>query len=234
MGNNPTNLVDKDGGCVGDNCPDDIVQGDCQCSYRNDNGDRITELSNDTNFSDLNFNSGGQNWTNPGSSITRYSLYENRPDVDGIVTFWEAREFSKNGGGDLYIDESKIDYKSVKEFGVWDFKNGDIQTINFFNVYNNRGSQYRPATADSALSFVYGQLKLKLLDVHTGSVKLMTGHHASAPNAFDVFDFSNPLFHILAGSGAPINMYSYGTGNINTTLNMGSLFDNTLNSGRRR
>ena len=169
--------------------------------------------------------------------INHFMNIPNRPDFDGIVTFWEAREFSKNGGGSLYVDESKMNFESVKEFGVWDFKNGEVQVINFFSAYNqyssNKNVKYRPATANATLSFVYGRLKFKMLDVHTGSVKLMTGHLAEAPNAFDRFDFANPLFHWLAGSGSPINMYSYGTGTINTTLDMGSLWNHPVNSRRR-
>ncbi|MCD2260799.1 RHS repeat-associated core domain-containing protein, partial [Psychroserpens luteolus] len=246
MGNNPISRVDPDGG------EDNPIYGS-DGSFRGVDefgldGEAIVydgEFTNGMSQSEILDNGGffiGDNFdflnTYAGNKImNHYMDIPNRPDFDGVVTFWEARKYSKNGGGDLYIDVSKMDFESVNEFGVWDFKNNKVRVVNFFNLYNNypnsKNILYRPATENGTLSFVYGRLKIELIDVHTGAIKLQTGHLAEAPNAFDRFDFRNGFFHWLAGSGEAINFYGYGTGKINLTLNMGPLWDHPINSKRR-
>lgn len=55
MGNNPVIRVDPNGGCVGDDCPDEVEVGDCQCSYMNFDGERITVVANQDEYSEVKF-----------------------------------------------------------------------------------------------------------------------------------------------------------------------------------
>ncbi len=219
MGNNPVNLGDPDGGSTSPiydkngnflGTDDQGLQGDAIIMDKNDFTQGMSHadaLNVGTLYSDypLIFNS------NFYSKVdNHYSLLPSRPDYDGIVTVGEAKEWRKIGNGQpLYVDISKIDFKS-SQLSIYDFdKAGQTLSVNFFpgdlKPFKSYTALHRPASWQ--VGRVYGTLAVTLLDPN-GTVTL----RANRAGAFDRYDF------ILSNKGA-FNFIGYGNGKIHTDWN---------------
>ncbi|MEM0942160.1 MAG: hypothetical protein AAGI25_20570, partial [Bacteroidota bacterium] len=131
-----------------------------------------------------------------------------RPDEDGYITFWEARDHYRNGGGtSLYADLGGLDLSKIS---ANDFPEG-IGSSNVFNL----DQKYFANANDAA---VFGSISLRLVDQNT----------VVAMRAFDIYDFdikpwSSQTFirnvatmgaNAIHGSGQSFVIWIYGQGKI--------------------
>ena len=131
-----------------------------------------------------------------------------RPDNDGKLTFYEARDWWRNGDGQsLMIDINSLDLSNVH---LSDFNN-DILNINF------AGNDFNITNINDAL--VYGNIQLK----HIGNGYVVES------SCHDIYDFnmipwSKDTFirnvltivgRIVNGSGTPYIIWIYGKAKVN-------------------
>jgi len=129
-----------------------------------------------------------------------------RPDYDGKITFSEANEWYRNGGGKpLFVDASKVDLYPVETSS---FKQGVGSSIYFNYIFSNNGQT----------GLVYGTIKLTLKDAN-GTVVL------GSNGVLDIYDFDTQkgryirngltwLGKQVAGNGTAYKIYNYGTGQV--------------------
>lgn len=131
-----------------------------------------------------------------------------RPDEDGYITFLEARDWYRNGGGkSLYADLAGLDLSKIS---ASDFPEG-IGSSKVFNL----DQKYFANKNDAA---VYGSISLRLTSQNT----------VVATSAFDIYDFdikpwSSQTFirnvatmgaNAIHGSGQSFVIWIYGQGKI--------------------
>jgi len=140
---------------------------------------------------------------------------KNRPDWDGKITWEEAKEWYRTGGGQpLYVDASKIDLSPLT---IKDFEDKKSKYINFAS----------PKYANFSTGLVYGTIKVTLLD-DNGTVCLGNCNTNFLDNfGFELQqgrtyrNFATKVGHFLAGNGIPFNIYTYGRAYIDLTSNTG-------------
>jgi len=227
--NNPVNRVDLNG--MKDDTWDDWVERKDGSVYWNDNvtsaydkdlqkGEtyrgktyRRFEHILATTYNDVYYN--------PDETIT--STLRQRPDFDGVVTDNEAVDWYHYGGGNpLTVDISQFRFKS-SDLSVEDFthRGRNALSVNFFNAgdihFFNSNILYRPAS-DETLSDAYGTIRLALVNVNTGEIRVVTRPNGS----FDTYDFSR-FASIFAnslrsnGNPKPFEFFGKGTGTIRLT-----------------
>ena len=143
-----------------------------------------------------------------------------RPDFDGVVTFGEARDWSRSGDGSpLYININKMNFGDTSLF-TGDFDDNNFAQVNFWVANHHildKGFLWRPAESSNPLSWVFGTLRMNLTDATIGEVSLQTvfGVH---PDSFDTFDF-NKFGAIAKGIGIQkeFDFIGYGKGRVNLT-----------------
>ncbi|MEM0940477.1 MAG: hypothetical protein AAGI25_11925 [Bacteroidota bacterium] len=91
-----------------------------------------------------------------------------RPDEDGYITFWEARDHYRNGGGtSLYADLARLDLSKISE--------SDFNGVGSYRTFNLDQDYF--ANANDAA--VFGSITLKLIGPNT----------VQAYRAYDIYDF---------------------------------------------
>jgi RHS repeat-associated protein len=109
---------------------------------------------------------------------SHFQSLKSRPDYDGIVTFSEAAKWMKNGGGDLFIDASKLDLSPIDtdyfEKGV-----GQSKSYDFFNGYKG-------LIENTNMALTFGEIWMTLED-KDGTVSL--GPPSRNDGFLDSFDF---------------------------------------------
>src|SRR5690606_16275739 len=140
----------------------------------------------------LSYNLGAEGLNEGGLDklLSHKAGLKDRPDWDGILTLQESEDWWNHGNGQpLFVDISKINFKSSK-LNTGDFeKVGDQMPVNFFDFYNNRkGTLWRPSS-DYNLGRVYGTLTLKLMN-SDGVINVVP----RSSGQIDDYDFHNPLF----------------------------------------
>ncbi|WP_374174306.1 DUF6443 domain-containing protein [Flavobacterium tructae] len=105
-----------------------------------------------------------------------YTDLPNRPDYDGVVQDWEARQWWNNGTGEpLYIDVAQLDLTP-------------LTTASF--TEDNRRLQYNFFTStrtDTRTGRVHGTLTMRLRNQNTGEV----GFFRDNNGFFDTYDFND-------------------------------------------
>ena len=134
MGNNPVKYADPDGGCVGDDCAPIAQVGDCQCSYVNGLGDRITEVQSFTQAVDMGLDvfqggimqalefSAGMTDGEIGGNIVRMGREKTAPYFYPIVlapAFYAEPVTAYLGS---VMNNYLSDYSSQKMFNPYDIK----------------------------------------------------------------------------------------------------------------
>ena len=140
--------------------------------------------------------------------ITHFNKLPERPDYDGYLTFYDAIKWYNTGNGKpLFIDISKLDFKSSKLSSA-DFKNKNELMVNFFVLDTNKKALHRPARNQN-LGAVFGTLTIKYLG--NGKVDLVKNKNG----LIDIFDFRNQRFEKIAdylypGEGVSFKIFGYG------------------------
>ncbi len=183
--NNPLKFIDPNGGFVNPiydeegnflGTDDRGLQGEAIVMNKSDFTQGMSHevaLDKGTLLSDLsnNFSSGTIN-----KIRSHQSGLSSRPDWDGKLTFGEVTKWSNEGSGKpLFVDANKINLSSVD---INDFKSKNSKFINLL------GSDFNLESGP-----VYGHIKITLLDVETGKVRL--GFDSTL---LDIHDFANKFF----------------------------------------
>ncbi|WP_428231969.1 DUF6443 domain-containing protein [Flavobacterium sp.] len=135
-----------------------------------------------------------------------YTDLPNRPDYDGVVQDWEARQWWNNGTGEpLYIDVAQLDLTP-------------LTTASF--TEDNRRLQYNFFTStrtDTRTGRVHGTLTMRLRNQNTGEV----GFFRDNNGFFDTYDFNDDgrfwrdlttkVARQVVGEGTGFGFIPYGT-----------------------
>jgi hypothetical protein len=140
-----------------------------------------------------------------------------RPDYHGIVTEEDADYWREHGNGQpLFVDISKMNFKA-SALTVEDLRLNETVQINFFGIVTHpldSDIHWKPSS-DHTMRWVYGTLRIRLLNAETGEIDLERGFNED-PKAFDAYDF-NFMDRQFAPNGESFNFYGYGTGRVNVT-----------------
>ena len=142
-----------------------------------------------------------------------YAGLPDRPDYNGVLTFYEAIKWYNKGTGEaLYIDVSKLNFMS-SELTVTDFGDKNVLRVNFF--YKHKKDVLNRPASDINLAGVFGEITLNLLNKN-GSISLVKNRETGAIDRFDFSnqDFRNVADYLYPGSPREFNIYGYKTGKI--------------------